>query len=559
VLQHLELDPALLKPTEATLDAPSDFAACLNARGLYSTTQFVVRLSPKIHRLIDGITPGIYAHDELDGEMVQAFSTYLHETVHWWQHIGSTAGLVLSLTSPAQAHQSIKELKTVLRLVGPKKSLKQWAEDAALAGMTIDNPALRSANIAVNNAIDLKFFTVVTLDPPSIREASRDPYFESVGHCYWMAYGHAVALLSATVDREQKYLPDVNAWDEGFSRARSAEVEGFVYGAEFRVAPLGLRALFEGQARFTQLQFLAFGVEHPPTCEEFRASGYFDGIYGEAFNAFLQITKAAWPEKIDHPIVALFLLVVDLAINPTAGFPFDIESFENFIIDADPGIRFLRLSQAARDRPTLLAAISDYSRKEYMQVAAILSEACGYDHPATALQTVEAWARDAPRIAEIMAEKETFQYGPANIVVRVLFSHFVSFCVDKLKHPEFFCWTGAWMAGRRVCETSQSLFLRYLSLFTDKADDEGIFPRHLPDKEPSALIKTLTNFYCNVMIYDLAQQWVLEEGEFAFDYAWLSTSYSGDEMTEWAKRLFHQMYGVHLDDFEIVRSPQPAS
>jgi hypothetical protein len=65
-------------------ESASDFPACLNVRGLYDNMRFVLRLSPKIHRLIDAVPAGLYASDELDGETIQAFSTYLHETVHWW-------------------------------------------------------------------------------------------------------------------------------------------------------------------------------------------------------------------------------------------------------------------------------------------------------------------------------------------------------------------------------------------------------------------------------------------------------------------------------------------
>ena len=146
MLQHLDLRPDLLEFEEMTLNAPTNFAACLNARGLYSTTHFVVRLSPKIHRLMDKVSTGVYITGEVDSETIQAFSTYLHETVHWWQHMGSTAGLVLSLAHPAQAHQNAEHLATVLCLAGPKKSLLRWAENAARAGMTIREPLLRSAN-----------------------------------------------------------------------------------------------------------------------------------------------------------------------------------------------------------------------------------------------------------------------------------------------------------------------------------------------------------------------------------------------------------------------------
>jgi hypothetical protein len=268
----------------------------------------------------------------------------------------------------------------------------------------------------------------------------------------------------------------------------------------------------------------------------------------------LTIIHASWPEKVDDPIIGLFLLVIDLAINPTAGFPFDIQSFDNFVIDVDPGIRFLRLSQAVRDRPNLLSAITDYSRHNYMEVAEVLGEACGYDHPVAALKRVVSWATEAPGVAEIMAEKETFLYKPTNLVVGVIFSHYVSFCTDKLNHPEFFCWTGAWMAGRRVSRESERLFLRNLSLYTDRADDDGIFPRRFPGKDEAGLIKTLSYFYGNIIVYDLTRQWILKEGEFVYDYAWLSQARPKDEIAEWAKGHFNRMYGVRPDDFEILRA-----
>ncbi|MCP1913362.1 hypothetical protein J2R96_005842 [Bradyrhizobium elkanii] len=554
MLDRLELDPTLLDADRSFPEAPSDFAACLNAHGTYSTIHFVLRLSPRVHQLIDAIPSRIAAGEEIDGETIQAYSTYLHETVHWWQHIGSTAGLVLSLAYPAQAHQNSERLEQFAQHVGPKKSIMRWAEMAALAGETIDNPGLRAANIVVNNAIDIEFYKIIAFnkDRAALKQAMHHQYFESVGHCYWMAYGHALALLSATVDRGQLHLPDGQQWDELFRQVRAAKVEGWVHGEPVRMPPLGLRALFEGQARMIQLQFLTFGVANPPSCEELRDDGYFDERYGEAFKLFLKTTGAAWPKTIDDPVVALFLLIVDLAINPTAGFPLDIESFENFILDVDPGVRFLRFCLAVANRPELLSSIKNYSRSEYMSVAASLTEACGYDHPGTALSLVKTWATNAKGIAQILKEKETFRFEAANLVVRVLFSYFVSFCIDKLERPEFFCWTGAWMAGERVSETSQGLFLKYLALFTDRADDNGIFPRRIPGVEPEALTRTLSTFYGNVVQYDLIRQWIVMDGPFRYDFEWLSQNHSKEDMANWAGPVFEKAYGVRLTDFEMV-------
>lgn len=436
---NLDLDPALLEPVAKPLRAPGEFAACLNQLGTYTTEHFVLRLSPWVHKLVDAISSGVNVSEEIDGETVQAYSTYLHETIHWWQHIGSTSGLILSLTYPAQAHQNVEHLEKVLKLVGPKKSLKRWAEDAARAGLTDEDPGLRAANMAVNNAVDAEFYKIATVMPTLIPQAMQDPYFETVGHCYWMAYTHAVGLLAATVDRDWSQLPDPAVWQERFIRNRDAKLEGWSRDTELRVAPLGLHALFEGQARMIQLQFLTFGMTNPPTMGTLKDAGYFKGVYGEAFEGFLKATNSPWPKLVDDPVVALFLLIVDLAINPTAGFPLDVERFENFILDVDPGIRFLRLCQSVRnEHPELLGRITEYSRQEYMQVADMLTKACGYDHPGVALSVIESWATDIPGVVEILSEKETFRFDPGNVVVRVLFSYFIRFSIDKMKHPEFF-------------------------------------------------------------------------------------------------------------------------
>ncbi|QOZ44772.1 hypothetical protein XH89_15780 [Bradyrhizobium sp. CCBAU 53340] len=549
------LDPTLLEPVAKPLRAPGEFGACLNQLGTYTTEHFVLRLSPRVHELVDAVTSGARAPGDVDGETIQAYSTYLHETIHWWQHIGSISGLILSLTYPAQAHENLEHLEKVLKLVGPKKSLKRWAEDAARAGLTDEDPGLRAANMAVNNAVDAEFYKIATITPALIPQAMKDPYFETVGHCYWMAYTHAVGLLAATVDRDWLHLPDTAGWQERFIRNRDAKLEGWARDTQVRVAPLGLHALFEGQARMIQLQFLTFGMANPPTLDALKDAGYFRGEYGKAFESFLKATNSARPNFVDDPAVALFLLIVDLAINPTAGFPLDIESFENFIIDVDPGIRFLRLCQSVREEhPELLGRITEYSRQEYMQVADMLTKACGYDHPGVALSTIETWATAMPGVAEILAEKETFRFNPGNVVVRVLFSYFISFSIDKLKRPEFFCWPGAWLAAPRVSENSQSLFLKYLSLFTDRADDDGIFPRNIPGKAPEAITKTLSNFYANIINYDLTRQWILDEGPFRYDFDWLTQTYSKAEMADWAKTRFEQVFRVHPDTFEILSS-----
>jgi hypothetical protein len=72
---------------------------------------------------------------------------------------------------------------------------------------------------------------------------------------------------------------------------------------------------------------------------------------------------------LDDPIVGLFLLICDLAINPTRGFPLDIEHFDHFINDVDVAVRFTVLSLAVPQLPHLRSAIQGYSREEYVEVS----------------------------------------------------------------------------------------------------------------------------------------------------------------------------------------------
>lgn len=546
----------LLDSRESPLVAPDSFRACLNAHGLYNTLQFVLRLSPRVHRLINAAPFGVLDRSQIDFETVQAFSTYLHETVHWWQHMGSTAGFVVSLCYPTQSHSNVAPLREVLTGAGAKKSIKAWAENAALAGTSPQDSTLRAAHTAVNNALDVEFYKLFAMKPALAAELFRDRYFESIGHSYWMAYGHTLSLLSTTVDPDFAVLPDARLWDEKFPRLTERKVLGFYHGSPMiRGCEVGMQALFEGQARFIQLQYLAFGAFGDASCADIGKRGYFDGIYGEAFQKFLELSESSWPDRIDDPIIALFLLVCDLSLNPTRGFPLQIETYENFIVDADCGIRFVRFCQViAQQHPELRSAITNYTRAEYESAATKLTAACGYDHPFTALREIVRWIGASPSLEELMREQETFDYRAENLPVRVLFSHFLAFSRDKLDHPEFYCWPGAWMAGHRAVASNLKLFLAHLSLFSDKEDDDGVFPREFPGKDPESIKRTFNAFFGNNIIYDLTRQWILGDGPFVYDYSWLSTAQPADGMTRFAKEGFEKLYGAHPDAFEVVVS-----
>jgi len=546
----VHLNPSLLDSSTQHIESPTDLRACLNSHGLYNSVQFVLRLSPEVHRKIDAIPQGIM-DGALDFDSLQAYSTYLHETIHWWQHIGSTTGLLLSLSYPGQTHANYTQLKKLVSVIGPKKSILRFVETSGQPGGPETAQGL--ANIVVNNHFDIEFFRTLVTNPRMIEQAVEHPLFDCIGHSYRIAYGNIVLTLATTLDSDLKTFPDPRIWSDAFSDLRSRKQKGYYYRSDVSVVPIGAHQIFEGQARFGQLQFLYFASGGKLSWDDVRAMKMLNGIYGEAFEHFLRLAELEWPPSIDHPVVALFLLVCDIAINPSAGFPMPLQSFETFIEDVDPGFRFFFLCRTiAKQRRDTARMIRNYSRDEYAEASDALCGPLIVDPPLAIPQTACRWVHENDELKALMEEHRTFGFGPRNLPVRVLFSHFLAFCQDKFQRPEFFCWPGAWKVGERVSSEIMASFERQSAPFLDKPDDGGIYPRLVPDKNEALVQASFDSFYAMNLTYDLTRQWIARRGPFEYDYRWLSSTATPEMMRNFADRHFEDVYGIHLDRFEIL-------
>lgn len=531
----------------------ADLHACQNGRGLYSPLQFVLRLSPEVHRQLESLSTGVF-RGSLDPDTLRAFATYLHETVHWWQHIGSTAGFVRSMSYPAQSHVNFKHLKRLLEAVGPKKSVREVGEMLADSGSPETPGGL--ANTIVNNHFDIEFYRLLTHTPERAQTVIQSPYFDCIGHSFAITYANVLFVLASTCDETFSVIPDPRPWENEFAKLRSRKEEGFYFGSDFKLAELGVREIFEGQARFAQLQYLHFASGASLEWDAFRSAGMLNGNYIKAFEAFLRGTRLAWPPSIDHPTIALFMLVCDIAINPGEGFPMPLLHPAAFFTDADPGMRFIFLcSTIANECQGLADGISSYSKSEYYEIADALTKPLLLESPQTIAGTIHKWKSENENLKLLMAEYEKFDFGPRNQSVRLLLAHFLSFYSDKLTRPEVFCWPGAWMAGDRLSDDIPELFERHSALFVDKADDNGVFPRIVIGKEESLVYDAFHSFYSFNVTYDMTRQWIVTPGPFNYDYRWLSSSGSLNDYKGFADRHFEMAYGIAPDSFEILQKP----
>lgn len=525
------------------------YRATLKGRGLYSTFQFVLRLSPVVHRKLASMPGGIVNSSMVDLEGVEAFSTYLHETIHWWQHVGSTYGLMMSMTYPAQAQANYNHLKGLLTQVGFKKSIRNLAE--SMPGGGYGTPS-GLANIIINNHFDMDSYRGLTVSPLSAERIVQNPLYENLGHSFQIAHGNIISLLSSVTDRQFRIIPHPEAWSDAFRKLREGKEEGYYYGSPVKLYPIGAYEIFEGQARMAQLQYLHFATGGLLGMEAAEKGGMFDGVYGKAFSVFLELAELERPSSIDDPIIALFLLICDISINPGSGFPFPLIHFKTFTHDADPGARFVSLSRMARLRcPEVFDSIRNYSREEYDEVSQKLCDAILEASPLKIAQEFSHWTEQR-EFQKLMSEHQSFQFSKENLVVRVLFSHFLSFMRDKRQYPEVFCWPGAWMAGDRISGNALELFERHGALFVDKEDDDGVYPRLMQGRTENDVQEAFDDFYANNVIFDLTRQWITETGPFRFSYRWLTERGSDQEIQDFAERSFESVYGVRPSSAEVL-------
>jgi len=532
---------------------PPELYSCWNARGLYNPLQFVLRLRPDIHKELDSIAPGIKSSSDLTFPLVQAFSTYFHETIHWWQHVGSTYGLLSSLIYPAQAHINKNYLIEILEDIGPYKPI--LGLDSNLTLIKSDRTR-QNINKVLNNWHDIEFFRRLTIDPKKAPSVLNSPYFECQGHSYNMSWSSVLWLIASTFDSEFSVIPDIRLWESEFDKLKKKKVEGYYYGSRVVLSPIGAREIFEGQARISQIQYLFLASGGHLNWKEFSELGMLEGVYKEAFDHFLKIIGAPWPSNPNDPLVGLFLLVCDISINPTDGFPFNIYHFDSFVISVDPGMRFLELSMIIRDKiPNLKSSVQKYSKDEYLEVSEVLCKNLVCHTPHSAAVEFNRWSEIHSPFIKLLEEDESFKFSPENLPVRVFFARFLLFQKDKIKTPEFFCWPGVWTTGVHAgdIELAQSeiLFEKHRAIFVDREDGD-VYPRTFEEKDEKSVLETFNSFYSWCSIYELTRQWIVNNGEFDFNFLWLTSKYSQEQVTDWASDNFEKTFGVDPRSFKIT-------
>ena len=520
----------------------------VNIMGVFDPMNLVVKLDADIAAFLTTSDRSARLAKASRPKAVIAAAVNIHETVHWWQHAGTTAGLLCALTIPLQTHMNVGHLETFGRKY--KKPLFKFLEKQ---GQSLPNSLQRSLNIIVNNWMDVEFSYALLNYPENAQRVCSNKYFLSIGHAIQIHLGGTVGLLAACFDKDFDVLSNIKEWEDNFRELRERRVRNYFPGSQIIVPPLGIHSILEGQARFQELQFLYLAADRKITWDGFRVMGLMEPLYTRAFESFLVATGLEYPSNPISLSVHLFMVLCDIALNPDSGYPNDITDYERFLEDISPGIRFLRAAAVIRRSPHLKNRLVNLTKDEYQEV---VTEICQQLHWKTPQQTaatiMEMWERtEVPQELERENKNGEFRYD--NMPIRFYYANHLNLMHDKAKNPEFFCWP----AKHLVVEPNQSVELRPIGVGSRRPPIVancmvGGVEENLPQiKNPDARVRVISTFFQWQIYYDVVRQWIAKDGRFSFNYRWFDPGYTELDYMNWVKNSFQQNFGFDFGEIEL--------
>ncbi|MEZ5403761.1 MAG: hypothetical protein R2729_29035 [Bryobacteraceae bacterium] len=342
------------------LDASANAVGPDRRLGQFDRHSLVLWLNPLLSAALDsqgGALPS-YSVEPPDSVPQRAFSAHLHETIHYWQTIGSTAGFLHTLGDATSAFSVMDDL---IASKHHRKPVLHTVPDDADAADPALLASVRWRHIEYGSAL---------LDDPmrAVALLQRNPrYFVSTGQTQLSLCANTAASLADAFDRDFSGLINPESWADAYERFVGDQHKGFETEGILRI-PLGLRDIAEAQARISEIQHRDL-TQQAVSWRDVRANGWLGPVYARAFDRFLELAKLDEPETPREDSVNLFLLVCDVALNPSTGYADDLDQSRQFVLDFHPGARFERLCHVVARSPDLLKGHELPSRDGYEAVS----------------------------------------------------------------------------------------------------------------------------------------------------------------------------------------------
>ena len=469
------------------------------------------------------------------------FSTFLHEIIHWWQHVGTTSGLFYGLSIPTQALSTAKYLSEF------GAELPKPLTHSVTNSLPSEHPAL----LSVLRWSELELGASLLFDPmtTSYTLRSRTRFYESLGHALLLTHISTMSAVASILDPGRRSLPDPDPWIDLYERFVKDERPCFAPREIIEFA-IGLREIAEGQARVSEIQYRSLAYE-TMTWSEVKARGLLSGVYATAFEEFLRLTGFDEPSYPIDASVNLFLLLCDISLNPAEGYADDIADDGKFVYRVHPGIRFLKLCDLAKGNQGLLVGLKTLSAESYDVVAEALCGDAGWPTPRETGRRALFRLERMSNWQQLQAQREAGNYGSRDAPIRFYFAEHHAFLKTKVELPHLFCWPASFLTSKAEsdpaeAEAVQEVLSWHMPPFLASSLESGVDSVHLSRMAPEQRSQFVSDYFATQVLYDLVRQWISKPGRFEFGYRW-KPALSGEEQSILRQR-FDTSLGIRLAD-----------
>lgn len=519
-------------------------------RGWYQPRNLVVSLAKDVDETLktyDGTS-------RPSNKVKNAFATYLHETIHWWQHVGTTSGLFMTLSLPAQAHVNQKHFESLASAFGLKKPLFDYLRYFEVSHLEEQ----KLLNVITNNWHDMYFSRMLLCDPRAASEFINDPVYESQAHAHLIHFSSILSNIESS-SKGFKFQEASKRWMKLYDELKKSKTPDFYYGSSVRLPKIGIVDIMEGHARFCDLQYRSYSG-NDSTLDGYLQDGYLSERYFIAFKFFLDTTGLAWPTYVTDQTINLFLFVCDYALNTPYPYPFDpIDKFEQINELFSPGVRFLKVCSLLKKQDVKTEAYqlsATPGAEAYAALDILFSELLYYP-------SIKSLYLKLKELIDLGGDKIDFEeafsrceYTGVNIFTRFVMSHHHEFIKCRIMTPHFLCWPSSFATTAVSSESDFNAFSKFFKqhdppLVLDNNQVVKVSKTYITQESKAPeLLNDLLSFF---VIYDLTDKLIKDRGEFDFEqYRWFSDNFSLSLFMTWLKPNFVRFFGVKPEDITTL-------
>jgi hypothetical protein len=473
--------------------------------------------------LAERIELGVPLGAEVTKERLFGWGTYLHENMHWYQCIGTTYGVMRLLSSMAQTFVLFRSSRLTSR-EAIAKPLYKFLTDCPPSNQRVH----RLLNMAVNTWMDLEFTNAYFESPVLHAERiAKDPFFVGIDHGALMYLQESVGLLTGCFPQSGR----ANSFIKGL-RLRVADGLENADAQKVVVPPVGASEIMESAARISEVQYLQHASGGRYSWTKYQRMGYLDSRYLSAFNLFLQATRLSVGDDPCSPVVNLFLLVCDIALNPTLGYPDVLNDTERFTKNWHPGFRFLKLCSYLRTVRNAKKWDSLSIAEDFEEFTNEVCSAVGFDGPVcVANKCIELLGSFG--VETIVQQVTRYETRLPNLPVRYVIGKHAMAMKERTKLPFFPSMPASFVEGDLEYQESIDRVMASLDPPFVRRKNRGIepvLPRYAEYDE--GVLRTFQSSFTKwLLILSLGRQLAARRGPFVYALPWVDSSKTADELS----------------------------